>query len=115
MLKQAIVKHTSTFVHSRKPLNKKQKSDNRDLLKFVVLEMKQRFEIRFSTFFVLASSIIPARCRSNRTNRVLALANQSMKKVEESLDVKRIIDTQDDLKNLLKNLFDSQQMWLFKR
>jgi DNA polymerase III alpha subunit len=64
---------------------------------------------------MIASSILPARYRSKRTNRVLALANRSLKKVERSLDVKKIIQSQDDLKILLKSLLDKQQMWLFKR
>jgi hypothetical protein len=106
MLRQAIISHVSSFVDTRKPLKipniaDRTKSNDKDLLKFVMLEMRKRFEIRFSTFFILVSSIVPARWRSKRTNKVLALADQSLRKIEESLDIKRIIETQDDLQLLL--------------
>jgi hypothetical protein len=77
--------------------------------------MQNRARIKLSVYFILLSSFIPSYCRSARTNKVLAMARESMTRVERSLDVRQIIQTQDDLHLLLNCLMSKQQLWLFRR
>jgi hypothetical protein len=81
---------------------------DKDLLKHIILEMQSRARIKLSVYFILLSSLIPSFCRSARTNTVLAMARESMNRVERSLDVRQIIQTQDDLQLLLNSLMNKQ-------
>ena len=101
MLEQALVKHMSVFISNKKNkpfkvanLTERIQKNDADFLKFITLEMRQRFRIRFSVYFILVASFLPSRCRSERSNVVLGLAHESLKKLERSLDVKKIQQSQ---------------------
>jgi hypothetical protein len=49
------------------------------------------------------------------TNRALDLADKSLKRTRAYLDVKRVVDSQVDIQQLLQTLMSEQRLWLFRQ
>ena len=60
--------------------------------------MAEYSSLRLNAWLVLTSWFLPKRWRSERSNKLLELAEKGKEKVEKSLDIRKIIETQEDLK-----------------
>jgi hypothetical protein len=73
-----------------------------------------RGTLHLNAWMVVVAQHLPRTWRSGRTNRILALADKSVKRTEEYLDVRRIVNSQIDIEQLLRALMTEQRLWLFK-
>ena len=80
----------------------------------MIIEQRNRVSLRINLWMTLVARYLPERCRSGQTNRILRLADKSMARMDKTLDVKNILQLDDDVKNLLEQLFSVNQRWLFR-
>jgi len=80
----------------------------------MVIEQRNRISLSVNLWMTLVARYLPERYRSGQTNRILRLAEKSMARMEKTLDIKNILQLDDDVKNLLEQLFSVNQRWLFR-
>ena len=89
-------------------------SINKEILVSMMIEHKNRVSLRINLWMTLFARFVPSQYRSGHTNRILKLAERSMARMERTLDVKNVLQQNDDLQILLRQLFNSKQKWLFR-
>lgn len=62
----------------------------------------------------LIAYYLPRKWKSEKTNRILDMANQNLQRLERCLDVRALIETQQDVEELLASMVAKQRLWLFK-
>jgi hypothetical protein len=67
------------------------------LLTEIINEVSMRGTLHLNAWMVIVAQHLPRTWRSDQTNRVLDLANKSLKRTEKFLDVKRVVDSQIDI------------------
>jgi hypothetical protein len=78
------------------------------MLLSMIIEQRNRVSLRINVWMTLFARYIPSRYRSGHTNRILKLAERSMIRMEQTLDVKNIIQQRDDVQILLKKLLNAK-------
>jgi hypothetical protein len=94
--------------------NKKSWTSFDRLLLNVANDISKRGKLRMNLWLTLVAQYLPRGCKSKRTNKLLDLAEETLRKVEYSLDIGRIIDSQQDTENLLNSIMSRESVWLFK-
>jgi hypothetical protein len=89
--------------------------ESRSLVYRIFERLSSRVSLSLDTFTTLVVWHLPKAWRSPRTNKLLALAEKQLARVERSFDVRSIADQHDDLILLLRLIFDSKQLTLFNR
>ena len=67
------------------------------LLSRAVTEIKSRFRLKLTLWQTLVAYYLPRKLRSESTNEMLDLADLNLKRMDNSLDVVKIIESQLDL------------------
>ena len=83
-------------------------SISKEMLLSMIIEQRNRVSLRINVWMTLFARYIPSRYRSGHTNRILKLAERSMTRMEQTLDVKNIIQQRDDVQILLKQLLNAK-------
>jgi hypothetical protein len=71
-----------------------------------------RVSFKMSDFYMILSQFIPSVLRSSRANRQLALADEGLQIMSQALDVKRILQREQDLQYLVRQLLGRKRAWL---
>jgi hypothetical protein len=115
-----VMNHMQFSVNSRKKKKAKFQADQplqldknwiADLIK--AFSIRVRFEV--SDLFLVLTSVIPSRCRSNKTNRMLKLVSRGLDRTNKSLDMKRIAEIDQDVQYLMRKLLGPRKSWLLHR
>ena len=77
-------------------------------------QVKTYCHLKVSVWFLMLQTLLPRVWRSARTNKLIDLSTKSLERVDVGLDVKNLIDCQEDLKFLMLALMGKQRYWLFK-
>lgn len=76
--------------------------------------MSQYTKLRLSVWLICTSWIIPRKWRSPRANKLLDLAAKGKRRVEKALDIRKIVEDQEDLQLFLRQFMGWQRLWLFR-
>ena len=97
----------------RKP--RKTPTTDKTGIKLLLLEMKNRFTLKLSVWFLIFYEFVPSMCRSKKVNKVFEIADKSRQRIDDALDIKRLVESQEDLIHFMKHFMGWKQYWLFKR
>jgi hypothetical protein len=99
MLQSKLIRHLGKIKLTQRP-NKfidaaANLPDNADkkLLVEIINEVSTRGILHLNWWLIFVAAYLPRSCLTKRTNRVLELANQSIKRMNGYLDVRRIVDS----------------------
>ena len=80
----------------------------------LIKQLTEYHRLRLSACWIMTHKIIPRRCRNKRTNRLLDLADKGAKRIDQALDVRAIVESQEDLIYFMQQFMGKRQMWLFR-
>ena len=112
-LTQALLAHMGPQVHMEKPENRD--SARKHSIFHILVELRKRARIKISMWTLLVSSCLPGAYRDRRENRAIKLAEKSIDRIDQALDINRYLKQSDDLRHLMKLFLTKQQRWLFRR
>ena len=99
MLYSELVKHLGKIKLTQRPNKfadaaaKLPNNSDKKLLVEIINEMSTRGILHLNLWLIFVAAYLPRSCLTKRTNRVLDLANQSIKRMDGYLDVRRIVDS----------------------
>ena len=124
MLELSLIKHMSPvkLPDSLRPKKKRsrvrleQMPDSLGKLEIVELvkQVSQYVKLRLNVYLVLSQQCMPRSCRSKKTNQLFALVDKGRERLETALEVKRVVQLQEEFQLLLKQVLSRQQLWLFR-
>ena len=96
MLRSALLQHMKPMIVRRQ--KKKLSADlttkiviSKEMLTLMMIEYTNRIKFNFNVWLTLFARYLPSVCRSNRTNQLLSLADQSLARIDRALDVKNLV------------------------
>ena len=73
----------------------------------MVQVMMTRHKLRQTAFFSLFYSLVPANLRSPNANKVLKFQEKALNRIDKALDIQSILESQADVKDLLRMLMSN--------
>jgi hypothetical protein len=115
-----VVNHMQFAVNTRKKKKIKIRADqplklDRNGIENLIKALSFRVRLKVSDLFFVLTSIMPSRCRSNQTNHLLKLVNRGLDRTNQSLDMKRIVEIDQDVQYLMRRLLGPRKLWLLHR
>lgn len=68
----------------------------------LVKQVSQYVKLRLNVYLVLSQQCMPRSCRSKKTNQLFALVDKGRERLETALEVKRVVQLQEEFQLLLK-------------
>lgn len=93
LLQSALLEHMGPCVQSKptKTTLRPPSTDKRGIQQ-LLNEVRSRFTLKLSVWLLMLCKVVPRRCRSTRTNKLFDLADKSLRRIEDALDVKKIVE-----------------------
>lgn len=66
-------------------------------VKRILIETGSKIKLRLGVWLTISQKFVPKRFRSHKANRLLELADKGLERVERALDVRSIVESQEDL------------------
>jgi hypothetical protein len=117
-----LLNHMQFSVNKKKKRGKRQSFIADESIKFdkkgflsLIKALSNRMKFEPSDYLLILSQFLPSRCRSSDTNRHLIHVNRGLDRTHQSLDIKRILEMDQDVQFLMRRLLGPRKTWLLHR